>query len=72
VCKLLREGIAGIFGPQSPEAASHTQALCDKFDIPHIETRWDFRTRQDKYMINLFPHPDTLGRVSVNRRLYLN
>ena len=34
MCKLLNEGIAGIFGPQTPEAASHTQALCDKFDVP--------------------------------------
>jgi len=62
----MREGIVGVFGPHSSSAAAHAQALCDRFDIPHIETEWDYRTRQDKYAINLYPHPDTLGQVVKN------
>jgi len=63
VCNLLKEGVVGIFGPQISETVSHTQALCDRYDIPHIATRWDYRTRQDKSTINLYPHPDIIGEV---------
>jgi len=59
----MREGIAAVFGPQSSDASGHTSALCDRYDIPHIETQWNYRTRADKYTINLAPYPETLGRV---------
>jgi len=61
---MLSQGVAALFGPQSPESASHVQAICDAFDLPHIETKWDHRIRKDKYLINLYPHPETLSRVS--------
>lgn len=61
---MMREGIAAIFGPQSPEAASHVQSICDAFEIPHIETKWDYKIRKENYLINLYPHPLTLSRVS--------
>lgn len=67
VCNLLREGVVSLFGPQNPDIGSHMQAICDRYDIPHIETSWDYRTRQDKYAINLFPHPDILGEVKPSK-----
>lgn len=32
--------------------------------IPHIETRWDYRLRRESCLVNLYPHPSTLSRVS--------
>lgn len=63
---MMREGIAAIFGPQSPEAASHVQSVCDAFEIPHIETKWDYKIRKENYLINLYPHPMTLSRVRLD------
>ncbi|CAL8109948.1 unnamed protein product [Orchesella dallaii] len=63
VCQMMTEGIAAIFGPQSPEAASHVQSICDAFEIPHIETKWDYKIRKENYLINLYPHPMTLSRA---------
>ena len=57
--------MAAIFGPQSNEAASHVQSICDAFEMPHIETKWDYKIRKENYLINLYPHPGTLSRVSI-------
>ena len=35
----------------------HVQSICDAMEIPHIETRWDFRLKRVDYSINLYPHP---------------
>lgn len=32
-------------------------------EVPHVETNWDFRSNRGDFMINLFPHPETLSRV---------
>ncbi|CAG7834172.1 unnamed protein product [Allacma fusca] len=63
VCNMMSKGVAAIFGPQTHESASHVQSICDAFEIPHIETKWDFRIRKENYMINLYPHPFTLSRA---------
>ena len=64
VCHLLRSGVAAIFGPQSGQTASHVQSICDTMEIPHLETRWDYRLRRESCLVNLYPHPTTLSKVS--------
>uniref|UniRef100_A0AAR5QFC0 Glutamate receptor 1 n=1 Tax=Dendroctonus ponderosae TaxID=77166 RepID=A0AAR5QFC0_DENPD len=66
VCHLLRTGVAAIFGPQSPHTASHVQSICDTMEIPHLETRWDYRLRRESCLVNLYPHPTTLSRAYVD------
>lgn len=66
VCHLLRSGVAAIFGPQSPQTASHVQSICDTMEIPHLETRWDYRLRRESCLVNLFPHPSMLSRAYVD------
>ena len=63
VCKALKSGMAGLFGPQSSVTSSHVQSICDTLEIPHIETRWDYRMKRDDYSVNLYPHPFALGQV---------
>lgn len=78
VCHLLRSGVAAIFGPQSAHTASHVQSICDTMEIPHLETRWDYRLRRESCLVNLYPHPTTLSKVTnvkihkhISRVLYL-
>lgn len=68
VCHLLRGGVAAIFGPQSAHTASHVQSICDTMEIPHLETRWDYRLRRQSCLVNLYPHPTTLSKVRTNFR----
>ena len=65
VCHLLRSGVAALFGPQSGTTSSHVQSICDAMEIPHIETRWDYRLKRDEYSVNLYPHPSALSKVSI-------
>jgi hypothetical protein len=55
--------MAGLFGPQSSVTSSHIQSICDTLEIPHMETRWDYRMKRDDYSVNLYPHPHALGQV---------
>lgn len=64
VCHLLRMGVAAIFGPQSAHTASHVQSICDTMEVPHLETRWDYRLRRESCLVNLYPHPSTLSKVN--------
>ncbi|XP_013173426.1 PREDICTED: glutamate receptor ionotropic, kainate 2 isoform X1 [Papilio xuthus] len=66
VCHLLRSGVAAIFGPQSAPAASHVQSICDTMELPHLETRWEYRTRRESCLVNLYPHPAALSRAYVD------
>ncbi|XP_062537416.1 glutamate receptor ionotropic, kainate 2 isoform X3 [Armigeres subalbatus] len=61
LCRLLKSGVAAIFGPSSPKSAVHVNSICDVKEMPHIETRWDAHTRLPT--INIHPHPTILGRV---------
>merc|ERR550532_3389913 len=63
VCHTLSQGVAALFGPNSPFTAHHVQSICDAKEIPHIETRWDYRVGaiREQYSINLFPYPPTLS-----------
>lgn len=67
VCKALEIGVAGLFGPQSGVTASHVQSICDNMEIPHVETRYDYRMEREDYSLNLYPHPQTLGQVRRRR-----
>jgi ionotropic kainate glutamate receptor 2 len=66
VCHLLKTGVAAIFGPQSSHTASHVQSICDTMEIPHLETRWDYRLRRESCLVNLYPHPSTLSKAYVD------
>jgi len=68
VCHLLRSGVAALFGPQSGTTSSHVQSICDAMEIPHIETRWDYRLRRDDYSVNLYPHPQDISKVQEKGR----
>ncbi|XP_055610691.1 glutamate receptor ionotropic, kainate 2 isoform X2 [Uranotaenia lowii] len=61
LCKLLKTGVAAIFGPSSPKSALHVQSICDEKEMPHIETRWDAHTKLPT--LNIHPYPTILGRV---------
>ncbi|KAH7937448.1 hypothetical protein HPB49_012494 [Dermacentor silvarum] len=63
VCALLEEGVAAVFGPQSGEASAAVRSACAVLDVPHMETRWDYRVRPDNHSVNLFPHPVALGKA---------
>ncbi|XP_047500047.1 glutamate receptor ionotropic, kainate 2-like [Penaeus chinensis] len=63
VCYLVRAGVAAIFGPQSGQTSAHVQSICDALEIPHIETRWDYRLRREDYSVNLYPHPSSLSKA---------
>ena len=39
-------------------------------EIPHIETRWDYRLKRDEYSVNLYPHPSALSKVREKRQLW--
>lgn len=63
VCELFSRGVVGIFGPNSARVSSYVQPLCDKMEIPHIETHWD--TKRDHYLdclVNVHPNPRQLSR----------
>ena len=63
MCRQVRDGVAAIFGPMSTISATHVQSICDALEVPHIETRWDFREIPDFYAINLYPHYKTLAKA---------
>ncbi|XP_071746528.1 glutamate receptor ionotropic, kainate 2 isoform X2 [Lepeophtheirus salmonis] len=66
VCKALSDGLGGIFGPQSGVTSTHVQSICDSLEVPHVETRYDYRLTRDDYSINLYPHPHALGQAFVD------
>uniref|UniRef100_A0A4D5RB87 Glutamate receptor 1 n=1 Tax=Scolopendra viridis TaxID=118503 RepID=A0A4D5RB87_SCOVI len=65
VCAMVRTGVVAIFGPQSETTASHVQSMCDVFEIPHIETRWDYRFIREEYSVNVHPYPPALASIYV-------
>jgi hypothetical protein len=59
----LETGLAALFGPSSSITSSHVQSICDTLEIPHVESRWDYRLVREDHSINLYPHPQALGQV---------
>ncbi|XP_037082452.1 glutamate receptor ionotropic, kainate 2-like, partial [Pollicipes pollicipes] len=66
VCSLMEQGVAAIFGPQTPSTSAHVQSICDAMEMPHVETRWDYRLKRDDYSVNIHPHPTTLSKAYVS------
>ncbi|NP_001191543.1 glutamate receptor subunit protein GluR7 precursor [Aplysia californica] len=61
VCRMSQEGIAAMFGPVSAMTAAHVQSMCNAFEIPHLQWRWDPRDKRDYFSISLYPHYLTLS-----------
>ncbi|GBN11262.1 hypothetical protein AVEN_268833-1 [Araneus ventricosus] len=53
--------MAAIFGPQSTESSSVVQSTCGALEVPHIQTRWEYRLKPRRQNINLYPPPNALG-----------
>ena len=64
-CGLLQKNITAIFGPQSELPSMHVQSICDDLEVPHIESRWEYRLMRDLLSINLYPHPSVLNNAYV-------
>ncbi|KAI8791985.1 glutamate receptor ionotropic, kainate 2, partial [Biomphalaria glabrata] len=62
-CRMSQTGIAAMFGPVSSLAAGHVQSICNAFEIPHLQWRWDARDNRDYFSINLYPHYLTLSKA---------
>ncbi|GFU11750.1 glutamate receptor ionotropic, kainate 2 [Nephila pilipes] len=65
VCSLLEMGVAAIFGPQDHLTSLHVGSICDEVEVPHIETRWDYKIKRDDLSINLHPSPSVLSESYV-------
>ncbi|CAL1283898.1 unnamed protein product [Larinioides sclopetarius] len=65
VCGLLEMGVAAIFGPQDHLTSLHVGSICDEVEVPHIETRWDYKNKRDDLSINLHPSPSVLSESFV-------
>ncbi len=60
-------GVVAIFDPFDGHISHHIQSICDAKDIPHIETRWEFKNnRNDPESINLFPKTSLLTKAYVD------
>ncbi|CAH1402280.1 unnamed protein product [Nezara viridula] len=63
VCELMSNGVAAIFGPQSPFTSYHVQSLCDTMEMPHLSTKWDLSQRRSSCLLNIYPHPSSLTQA---------
>lgn len=66
VCKMVKDGVAAIFGPSSQLSSGHVQSICNTLSIPHIQTHWDSRGERDYFSLSLFPHYEVLGNAYVD------
>ncbi|CAG2101851.1 unnamed protein product, partial [Medioppia subpectinata] len=60
VCGLLRNGVVAVLGPHDSIASMHVQSICETFEIPHIETRYDFESYRADLSLNLYPRPSLI------------
>lgn len=63
VCNLTKNGIGGIFGPQSTETSVVVNSICSVMDVPHLETLWDLSSVPVASTVNLFPETGLLAKV---------
>ncbi|GFR85424.1 ionotropic glutamate receptor [Elysia marginata] len=63
LCRMTEEGIVAMFGPISTVAAGHIQSVCNSFEIPHLQWRWDPRESREYFSISLYPQYLTLSRA---------
>ena len=41
VCRLLRDGVAAVFGPTIAETSRHVASVCEAVEVPHFRAHWD-------------------------------
>ena len=64
---LAEKGVVALFGPRSKSASEHMRSIADQFEIPFIETRWNYRSQRvigtgsSGYAFNLHPDITALG-----------
>ncbi|XP_055383679.1 glutamate receptor ionotropic, kainate 2-like [Condylostylus longicornis] len=61
LCKMLRTGISGIFGPTARNTAKHVMNICDTKEIPFIDLRMEENPFSPR--INMYPNPLQLARA---------
>lgn len=66
VCKLLKRGVIAVFGPSSPHSSLYVQSICDRKEIPHIETHCNMNMKRTNTVVNLYPFPERLAYVAVD------
>ncbi|CAG9831888.1 unnamed protein product [Diabrotica balteata] len=70
-CLFLKQGIVGLFGPQSSLNFDIVQSITERNDIPHILTRWVNPSQMGRQTINFYPSPPILanGFMDIIRKL---
>nr|WJJ63359.1 glutamate receptor ionotropic 1 [Pachyrhinus yasumatsui] len=64
VCDLVADGVAAIFGPESPEINEIIQSVSTNLQIPHFQTFWNPKMRQVSTTIfNLHPSSSALSQA---------
>jgi len=49
-CRLLRDGVAAVFGPTISETSRHVAAVCEAVEVPHFRTHWDLDFDLDDHL----------------------
>ncbi|KAJ8967545.1 hypothetical protein NQ314_002860 [Rhamnusium bicolor] len=65
ICDVLNtdNGVAAIFGVESPMTSAVLQSICTNFDIPYIITSWrPPSTKQSGTVLNLFPEAELFAQ----------
>lgn len=66
-------GARAIFGPSDQTLSAHVQSVCDALDIPHIESRVDLSTtNQKEFSINLHPSQMLVNAAFQDLMSFLN
>ncbi|CAH1176210.1 unnamed protein product [Phaedon cochleariae] len=65
-CSFLRQGVVGIFGPQSSSNIDIIQSIAGRKEIPQILTRWVNPSQMGPDTINFYPSPRKLASAFVD------
>ncbi|XP_050427756.1 glutamate receptor ionotropic, kainate 2-like isoform X3 [Adelges cooleyi] len=57
VCETLDSGVRAVFGPSHYESANVIQSMCEKMNVPRIETNWE-NTPIDQFDYYFSPYPE--------------
>lgn len=73
MCNILAEpdsNVVAIYGPKAETTIGIVKSISDRYEIPHIETRWETTSRINKMTINLYPDAKLLAQVNSLYQLY--
>nr|XP_023019507.1 glutamate receptor ionotropic, kainate 2-like [Leptinotarsa decemlineata] len=67
-CQRVKEGVAAIFGPESPEINEMIQSISSTLEIPQFQTFWNPKLRLSRQInpspvFNLYPSPQSLAQA---------